>query len=90
MFEELNQINKRPKPFEFYTASELWTDEHTSKQMLSFHLNEEIDVSSRNAAFIDRSVEWIASHFKVGTGVKIAKFLFYFWAYAMWIAVWKV
>ncbi len=42
--------------------------------MLTFHLNEEIDVSSRNAAFIDRSVEWIASHFNVGAGTKIADF----------------
>ncbi len=66
MFEELEKINARPKPFEFYTASDLWTDEYTSKQMLSFHLNEEIDVSSRNAAFIDRSAEWLASHFNVG------------------------
>jgi 2-polyprenyl-3-methyl-5-hydroxy-6-metoxy-1,4-benzoquinol methylase len=74
MFEELEKINRRPKPFEFYTASDLWTDEHTSKQMLSFHLNEEIDVSSRNGAFIDRSVEWIASHFNVGAGTKIADF----------------
>jgi len=72
MFEELEEINTRPKPFEFYTASDLWTDDHTSKQMLSFHLNEEIDVSSRNAAFIDRSVEWISSHFNVGDGTKIA------------------
>ncbi len=74
MFEELEKINTRPKPFELYTASDLWTDEHTSKQMLSFHLNEEIDVSSRNAAFIDRSVEWIASHFNVGAVTKIADF----------------
>ncbi len=74
MFEELEKINTRPKPFEFYTASDLWTDEHTSKQMLSFHLNEEIDVSSRNAAFIDRSVEWITSHFSVSAGTKIADF----------------
>ncbi len=74
MFEELEKINARPEPFEFYTASDLWTDEHTSNQMLSFHLNEDIDVSSRNAAFIDRSVEWIASHFNVGTGTKIADF----------------
>ena len=74
MFEELENINTRPRPFEFYTASDLWTDEHTSKQMLSFHLNEEIDVSSRNAAFIDRSVEWIASHFNVGAGTKIVDF----------------
>lgn len=74
MFEELDKINTRPKPFEFYTASDLWTDEHTSKQMLSFHLNEEIDVSSRNAAFIDRSVEWISSNFNIGTGKRIADF----------------
>jgi 2-polyprenyl-3-methyl-5-hydroxy-6-metoxy-1,4-benzoquinol methylase len=74
MFEELEKINTRPEPFEFYTASDLWTDEHTSKQMLSFHLNEEIDVSSRKAAFIDRSVEWIASHFNIGAGTKIADF----------------
>jgi len=74
MFEQLEEMNTRPEPFKFYTANELWTDEYTSKQMLSFHLNEEIDVSSRNAAFIDRSVEWIAAHFKVGTGVKIADF----------------
>jgi hypothetical protein len=51
MFQELEGINSRPAPFEFYTASDLWTDEHTSEQMLSFHLNEEIDVSSRNAEF---------------------------------------
>ena len=74
MFEELEKINTRPKPFEFYTASDLWTDEHTSKQMLSFHLNEEIDISSRNAAFIDRSVEWIATRFNVCAETKIADF----------------
>jgi hypothetical protein len=47
-------------------------DEHTSEQMLSFPLDEDIDVSSRNAAFIDRSVEWIVSSFNVGAGTKIA------------------
>ncbi|MEE8434224.1 MAG: methyltransferase domain-containing protein, partial [bacterium] len=74
MFEMLEIINTRPKPFEFYTASDLWADEHTSKQMLSYHLNEEIDVSSRNAAFIDLSVEWITSHFNIGAGTKIGDF----------------
>ena len=74
MFEELEKINIRPKPFEFYTASDLWTDEHTSEQMLAFHLNGNIDVSSRNAEFIRRSVEWISSHFNVGAGTKIADF----------------
>jgi len=74
VFEELEKINARPELFEFYTASDLWTDEHTSEQMLTFHLNEDIDVSSRNAEFINRSVEWITSHFNVGAGTKIADF----------------
>ena len=74
MFDELEKINTRPQPFEFYTASELWTDEHTSKQMLSYHLNEDIDVSSRKAEFIDRSVGWIVAEFNIGPGIKIADF----------------
>jgi len=74
MFEELERISARPKPFEFYTASDLWTGEHTSEKMLAYHLDEDIDVSSRNARFIDRSVDWIASHFNVGRGTKIADF----------------
>ena len=74
MFKELDQINTRPKPFEFYTADDLWTDEHTSEQMLSFHLTEDIDVSSRNISFINRSVEFIASLFNVGRETKIADF----------------
>ena len=74
MFEELEKINKRPEPFQFYTASDLWTDDHTSKQMLSFHLNEAIDVCSRNAEFINRSVEWIALMSNIGRDFKIADF----------------
>jgi SAM-dependent methyltransferase len=74
LFEKLEDINRRPEPFEFYTASDLWTDEHTSEQMLKFHLNEDIDVASRNATFIDRSVEWMASYFEIGAGTKVADF----------------
>jgi len=73
MFEKLKKINERPKPFEFYTASDLWTDEHISGQMLSYHLNEDVDLSSRNAKFINRSVEWIDSYFCVDSK-KIADF----------------
>jgi len=65
MFKELKEINARPSPFQFYTADELWTNEHTSKQMLEYHLNESIDVASRNRAFIERSVKWIVSFFEV-------------------------
>jgi 2-polyprenyl-3-methyl-5-hydroxy-6-metoxy-1,4-benzoquinol methylase len=74
VFEELEDINSRPEPFEFYTASDLWTDEHTSEQMLKYHLNEDVDLSSRNSAFINRSVEWMASYFNIGAGTKIADF----------------
>lgn len=74
MFEELEKINERPKPFQFYTASDLWTDDHTSEQMLSFHLNESIDVASRRAEFLDRSVEWIVSEFNISNDTKIADF----------------
>jgi SAM-dependent methyltransferase len=74
MFEELKEINLRPTPFQFYTADELWTNAHTSNQMLEYHLNESIDVSSRNKGFIDRSVEWIVSHFNVGNMTEIADF----------------
>lgn len=74
MFKALESINERPDPFEFDTASDLWTDAHTSGQMLSFHLDEAVDISSRNAAFIKRSVEWIAARFDIGKDTAIADF----------------
>lgn len=74
MFYELEQINHRSEPFEFYTAADLWADEHTAKQMLAYHLNPEIDVSSRKWEFIDRSVEWIVSQFNVRSDTRIADF----------------
>ena len=74
MFKELKEINSRPTPFQFYTADDLWTDEYTSKQMLNYHLNESIDVSSRNKDFIERSVEWIASRFDINNKTEIADF----------------
>jgi len=74
MFDELEAINSKPAPFEFYTAAELWTDDHTSKQMLAYHLNENIDLSSRKRGFIERSTAWIISHFGVHTGTQMADF----------------
>jgi len=74
MFEQLEDINNRPEPFECYTAADLWTDNHTSEQMLAYHLNGDIDMSSRRVEFIDQSVAWIGSHFNVGTSTRIADF----------------
>jgi cyclopropane fatty-acyl-phospholipid synthase-like methyltransferase len=74
LFEFLEKVNHRPEPFEVYTAKELWTDKHTSKQMLSCHLNDQVDLSSRNAEFMDRSVDWICSRFNVDSQTWIADF----------------
>jgi len=52
MFAALEEINERPAPFEVYTAKDLWADEHSSAQMLSFHLDKTSDVASRNAEFV--------------------------------------
>ena len=74
MFKDLVEINRRPEPFQFYTANELWTEEHTANQMLAYHLNDEVDASSRNSKFIEKSVEWIVSHFHVDKNTAIADF----------------
>ena len=74
MFEELENINKRPEPFQHYTAEELWADEHTSKKMLEYHLDESVDLSSRNRDFINRSVKWIVSRFKIDGDTSVADF----------------
>ncbi len=74
LFAQLDTVCARPQPFQYYTAMELWTDEHTSEQMLAFHLNEKVDVSSRNMEFIDKSVDWIVSQFGVGEETRIIDF----------------
>lgn len=74
LFGLLDSIAVRPKPFEFHTAADLWTDEHTSAQMLQYHLDPDTDFSSRNHEFIEKSVDWIVEHFEVGTGFRIADF----------------
>lgn len=42
--------------------------------MLVCHLDENIDLSSRNSKFIQRSLEWIVKRFGVTTGTSIADF----------------
>ena len=74
MFDQLEEINSRPQAFEFYTASDLWTDEYTSKQMLSFHLNSDVDASSRKLSFINRSADWIISQFDIREGKSVIDF----------------
>ena len=71
VFSFLESVHSKPEPFSVYTASELWTDEHTSEQMLAYHLNSEIDLSSRKTDFIDKSVRWMKEHFDLSENNKI-------------------
>ncbi len=73
-YAQLQEINRRPDPFAEYTAAELWTDDHTSSQMLDHHLDPSSDLSSRNAAFIERSAAWIAQRFDLTAGRSVADF----------------
>jgi 2-polyprenyl-3-methyl-5-hydroxy-6-metoxy-1,4-benzoquinol methylase len=70
----LREINRRPAPFERYTAPELWTDEHISSQMLGHHLDGSSDVSSRRTEFIERSAAWIVQHFGLSRGASVGDF----------------
>jgi SAM-dependent methyltransferase len=74
LFTILETANDKPAAFSVYTAKELWTDQHTSEQMLAFHLNGEIDVSSRRTSFIEGSVRWMASCFDLSPKSRIIDF----------------
>lgn len=74
MFETLKSINRKPDVFSAYTAASLWADEYRSKQMLAYHLNEDIDLSSRNREFIERSCSWMIDHFQLGPGKSVYDF----------------
>ncbi len=74
LFRILESANKKPAVFSVYTAKELWTDKHTSEQMLAYHLNGEIDLSSRRTSFIDDSVRWMTMCFDLSASSKIIDF----------------
>lgn len=74
MFEKLNAINRKPAVFSEYTAEALWADEHRSKQMLAFHLDDDRDVSSRNSTFIDQSSAWMIDRFDLSPGNTVCDF----------------
>jgi len=74
LFSVLESVNERPRPFSVYTANELWTDKHTSEQMLAYHLNGEVDLSSRRTSFIDESVRWMKEHFELSEESNVIDF----------------
>ena len=74
VFSVLESANKKPGPFSVYTAADLWTDEHTAEQMLAYHLNDEVDLSSRRTSFIDSSVDWMKEHFQLSAISRVCDF----------------
>lgn len=71
MFNSLEQINARPKPFSVYSAEDLWADPHTSERMLAFHLDGEVNLASRTTEFIRRSLDWLATQIDVDNGASV-------------------
>ena len=74
IFSVLESITSKPVPFARYTAGELWRDPHTSRCMLEFHLDGDVDVSSRRTTFIDDSVFWMTRRFALGESSRIIDF----------------
>lgn len=73
LFENLKDFTNKPKPFEFYTAAQLWNDPYVSKKMLEAHLDPDLP-ASRSKEFINNSINWIIDHFKINKDSKICDF----------------
>ena len=74
MFNELCKINSKPAVWSVYTAEKLWNDEYTSSQMLQYHINPDVDISSRKINFIEKSVDWIKDQFSLSESSTICDF----------------
>jgi len=74
LYQALESINQRPRPFAEYTSSVLWDDDHISQQMLAFHLDPDSEPASRPHGFIERSADWIISHFGLEPGRRVIDF----------------
>ena len=59
MYDFVYDISVRPAPFSSYTAKDLWTRPHLSRQMLEYHLSQDSDLASRRFDVIDNVVKWI-------------------------------
>lgn len=74
MYTKLNGATAKTQLWNKYTADKLWTDAHIAKQMISFHLNPEINAASRSFNFIDKSIEWMIEEFDLTEASKVIDF----------------
>jgi cyclopropane fatty-acyl-phospholipid synthase-like methyltransferase len=63
--------DSRPEPFSFMTTDVLWTDPHVSEQMLRYHLDPTMDISSRRPETIDATVGWTTDPFALAPGSSV-------------------
>ncbi len=73
MYTYLNHLTKKPAVFSKYTAKDLWTDEHISKNMLSYHLDDSSELASRSSKNIEKVVCFLRGTFDVN-GKRIIDF----------------
>jgi SAM-dependent methyltransferase len=71
LFRELQRINERPEVFSCLTTQALWTDPHISEQMLRFHLDGTIDLSSRRTESIETATQWMKTTFGLDHGARV-------------------
>lgn len=71
MFNQLELINERPAVFAHVTVADLWTDPHLSEQMLRFHLDGTVAVSSGTTEWIDAATTWMAREFRLGGNSRV-------------------
>ncbi len=71
MFNQLELINERPAVFAHMTVADLWTDPHVSEQMLRFHLDGTVAVSSGTTEWIEAATTWMAREFRLGGNSRV-------------------
>lgn len=74
MFQYIENITKKPKPFSCYTAEEMWNDPYISSKMLELHLGEGEAAASRPKAQIEKSINWIIEHFNITNNTRLIDF----------------
>ena len=74
LFDEMERVVRRPRPFEHYTSPQLWNDSHISKGMLDAHLDQGHDAASYRKELIDKGVDWMASRFDISEETRICDF----------------
>lgn len=68
VFDVLEEVQRKPRPFERSTVRDLWTDPYVAERMLEAHLDPDLDAASHRHAFIDASVAWAWTRFGLTPG----------------------